>query len=118
MRNWHYGVYVASSTGGISGHLSKRHGIEEPKDESPSLPPTEPIQEEEEDIYCKECGHRKGTDIEFNSVQYRQKYVDWVIRHNIAFYTATQPDTLELLRVGAEDVMAEILPKAKGSISS
>lgn len=52
-----------------------------------------------------------------NSKRYKQQYIDWVIQHNIAFYTATSPETLELLKAGAYNVINEILPHSRITMS-
>lgn len=38
LKNWHHGVYVASSTGGISGHLAARHSIRDPNEDDIPTP--------------------------------------------------------------------------------
>ena len=120
-RDFHHGVFKAESTNGISNHLLKQHSIKAPKDDLPPppfLPPSLPsVQEEDTETHCGSCGHRKGVSEEFDGKQYKQQYIDWVIRHNLPFYMATHPDTLALLRSGAQDILAEILPKAESSLS-
>lgn len=112
MKDWQHGVYVGSSTGSPASHLTNKHFIKPPTE-----PTEKPIQEEQElETYCKTCGQRK--ELDFNAVLYRQQYIDWSIAHNIAFHTATHLDTLQLLRTGAHDVLSEILPDAKSTLSN
>ena len=91
MRSWHTGVYVATSTGGIQGHLLSRHGIADPEDEKPEPSEVLPQEEEVPLTHCEICGLEK--DDKFNAAEYRQQYIDWTIKHNIAVYTASYPDT-------------------------
>lgn len=74
-KDWHHGVYVATSTGGIQAHLASRHAIEDPE---PLLPPRSPYiqadEEEKDSTHCSECGKRRAVDFEAGC--YKQQYID------------------------------------------
>jgi hypothetical protein len=72
--------------------LAEIAAVEASRDTPKSL-----VDVDNEQIYCDACGYRKRIYFDFDQNLYRQRYIDWIIRHNIAFYTATHPDILILL---------------------
>jgi len=99
MKAWHHSVYTATSAGAISTHLSGKHLIRDPEKDSKAQSSTllQAGSEQGKLSHCFECGHCNGVNEDFDGYLYKQRYIDWTIRHNIAFYTATYPDTLALL---------------------
>lgn len=107
-RDFSHAGYVATSTAGIVKHLIDKHRISKPEKMTLGVIPI-PIG------FCVTCGNSKER---FNPDSFKQRYVDWVIMHNIAFEAATALDTLNLLRAGARDILSKILPEAASTLST
>lgn len=65
--------------------------------------------------FCATCGNNKER---FDPENFKQPYVDWVFMHNVSFEAATAPDTLDLLRAGAREILSKILPEAASTLST
>ena len=104
---------MASSTGGIIGHLQARHNVRDPAEiesDAASQSTTKfAVDLDGIRVYCETYSYRTGLAMNFDQNRFRQRYIDWAIRYNISFYTAIHPDTLSLLYEGAYDILKDVL---------
>jgi hypothetical protein len=64
--------------------------------------------------WCVECG--RGSE-KIDAVSFRQRYVDWVILHNLSFEAVVAPDTRNLIATGAHHELSQMLPTSGNTLS-
>lgn len=116
MRSQYTGIYVATLTRGIQGHLLSQYSIKDLGDSTE----VEELQEEEEGIEVSLtryniCSLKK--DNNFDTAVYKQQCINQTIKHNIAFYTASYPNTLALLKADVVETLIAVLSTSKSSVS-